>query len=439
MDHFYDCVGIGCGPSNLSVAALLDDHPDVRHIFFDMKPSFSWHDGMMLQGASLQVSLFKDLVTLANPANRYSFISYLHQHRRLYQFLNARFAQISRLEFADYLKWAAHGNENICFGECVQRVEFDGCHFVVETSRRRVRSENVVVGAGIVPHVPDFAHAYLDSDANFHVHEFAARPRRLGGRRVVVVGGGQSGGEVVLDLLRRAGDDAPREVAWISRRENFSPLDDSPFANDLFTPAHSDYFYAQGAAFREGFLKRNLLASDGISEHTLRDIYQRIYTMRHVERSPVRVRLMPFRRVHEVWRAGEAWALQSEHLGSRESEVLEADAVIWATGFRSASLPFLQPLGARLKRDGGEICIDRDYAAMWDGPPDRLLFVLNAARRQRGLADPNLSLTAWRSRLVIDRMLGRSHQAALAEDAFVNWAALKPEARHGALDMMGAG
>jgi len=424
-NEYYHCAGIGCGPSNLSVAALLHNHPQIRNIVFDMKPAFSWHDGMMLPDTSLQVSMFKDLVTLADPTNRFSYVSYLHQHGRLLPFLNARFEQISRLEFADYLKWVAHNNENIHFDERVESVDFDGSHFVVETSRRHVQSENVVVGVGITPFVPEFARAHVDGDTHFHIHEFAKGVRRFGGRRVLIVGGGQSGAEVVLELLRRTGDDAPSEISWLSRRENFHPMDDSPFANDLFTPTHSNYFYEQDSVFRADFLKRNVLASDGISEQTLRNIYQRMYVMRYIERSPMRVRLMPYRHAHEVWRGEDMWMLAARHLGNNAQEILKTDMVVWATGFRSVEQSFLQPLLARLEFEDGEIRIDRDYAAVWDGPSGRHLFVLNSVRRQRGLPDPNLSLTAWRSQIVIDKILGHPRRTVPGDNTFVSWAALE--------------
>ena len=264
-NDFYECIGIGCGPSNLSVASQLYGLSDTRNIFFEKKTELSWHNGMMLPDASLQVSMFKDLVTLAEPTNPFSFVSYLHQRGRLLPFLNARFEQISRLEFADYLKWAAHTNKNICFGERVQTVDFDGDHFVVETTKRRVLGKNVVVGVGIESHLPAFVQPYIDGETNFHIHTFTDKPRPVGGLRVVVIGGGQSGAEAVLGLLRRTGEHAPSQVSWLSRRENFSPLDDSPFANDLFTPSQSNFFYHQDAAYREAYLARNVLASDGIS------------------------------------------------------------------------------------------------------------------------------------------------------------------------------
>lgn len=82
-------------------------------------------------------------------------------------------------------------------------------------------------------------------------------------------------------------------------------------------------------------------------------------------------------------------------------------------------------LGRRLEREGSEIRVDRDYAAIWAGPADRHIFVLNAARSQRGLADPNLSLMAWRAQIVINRILNRPHDPKLDADAFVYWGTLE--------------
>ncbi|PTU66053.1 L-lysine 6-monooxygenase [Chromobacterium sp. Panama] len=419
----YHCIGIGSGPSNLSVASLLHGQHDIKSIFFEQKAAFTWHDGMMIPGAGLQVSLFKDLVTLADPTNRFSFVSYLHQHGRLLQFLNARFDQVSRLEFRDYLKWAAESNGNICFGERVLEVDFDGGAFVVQTTKRRVQGDNVVVGVGIVPEVPDFARSCLDDSTHFHVNEFAAKAGVAAGKRVLVIGGGQSGAEVVLDLLRRGGGQAPAALSWVSRRENYFPLDDSPFTNDLYTPTHSNYFYEQDEIFRSAFIKRNLLSSDGISECTLRSLYQQIYSLRFIERSPIDIRLLPFREVRAIGRNGERWSIAARHLGANAPETLEADVVIWASGFKPAPTPFLQPLRERLEREGEEIAVDRDYAALGKLPRNRSLFILNAIRQQRGLADPNLSLTAWRSQIVINRMLD-APRAGDVDAAFVSWAPL---------------
>lgn len=413
----YQCVGVGVGPSNLSMASLLDKHDGIRNAFFDRKPEFSWHDQMQFPGADLQVSWIKDLVSLADPTNRFSFLAYLHSKGRIYHFLNARFDKVARAEFRDYLKWASDSNENIHFGEEVVRIDFDG-NFIVETTKRRLTAENIAVGVGAEPAIPTFVQDQLCA-SQFHVSEFASKSKELARKHVVVVGGGQSGAEAVLHLITCAPEQSPRQVTWISRRENFLPLDDSSFTNDYFMPCHSDYFYEQSRAFREAFVERNVLGSDGISEQTLRRIYQRIYAMRFLEDNSQTVVLMPGRTVQWAGRDREHWTLFSSNGASGDREISHADVVIWATGFHTGRMDFLAPLKNRLGREGDEFEIDDDFAVQWDGPPHRCIFMFNAVRRQRGLPDPNLSLTAWRAQRAIDRIRGIASAQQLP--SFVTW------------------
>ena len=100
-------------------------------------------------------------------------------------------------------------------------------------------------------------------------------------------------------------------------------------------------------------------------------------------------------------------------------ENVELDVVIWATGFRPTPLNFLNPIESRLERTGDEYKIDENFAIQWDGPADRNIFIQNAAREQRGLADPNLSLNAWRSQRILDRLRGvRTDQQ---QNSFIEW------------------
>ncbi|MFI9204909.1 lysine N(6)-hydroxylase/L-ornithine N(5)-oxygenase family protein [Streptomyces sp. NPDC053048] len=417
----YRCVGVGAGPANLSLASLLHERPQVRNLFIDRKESFGWHDEQQIPGTTLQVSLFKDLVSLSEPTNPFSFLSYLHDKGRIYHFLNAQFSEVPRQEFRNYLAWAAERNKNVAFGEEVVEVGFDGV-FRVRTDRRTVTADNIVVGVGSRPWVPDHGLRHLGA-TQFHVNEYLARAGNLGGKRVVVVGGGQSGAEAVLDLLSRSGAELPRRVAWISRRRNFFPIDDSPFTNDFYTPSHSDYFYNLPADLRSAFNARHVLSSDGISESTLREVYQRVYVLRFVEGRSDVVGLYPNREVADVTRSGPGtWDLEIRHNdGPADGVHFDADVIIWATGFRPAAMDFLAPLDGRLEREGDELRIDEHFAVQWDGPNDHNIFVQNAARQQRGLPDPNLSLNAWRSRRIADRLCGTRTGDQLA--SFVAWSA----------------
>ncbi|MGW9212108.1 lysine N(6)-hydroxylase/L-ornithine N(5)-oxygenase family protein [Embleya sp. NPDC055664] len=424
----YRCVGIGVGPANLSLASLLHGRAETPNLFLDQKERFGWHDNQQIPGASLQVSLLKDLVILSDPTNGFSFLSYLHEQGKIYHFINARYDAVPRREFRNYLEWASRRNENIVFGEKVVAVEFDDVRdtFVVHTGRRTVTAENICVGVGTTSWVPEHARDKL-GDTQFHVSDFidGTRPG-LAGKRVAVVGGGQSGAEAFLNLISRAPQELPRRVTWISRRGNYFPIDDSPFTNEYYTPSYSEYFAGVDRAVRESLNRRHVLSSDGISESTLREIYQRCYEHRFIEGTQDLLALLPNRGVTDVsGNESGGWTIEMGH-NDRPGvvEYVDVDTIVWATGFRPASTEFLAPIESRLEREGDEYRIDRDFAVQWDGPRDRLIFMQNAARGQRGLADPNLSLTAWRSRRILDRLLGVGSDEQLP--SFVEWSAKPP-------------
>ena len=109
----YDVVGIGFGPSNLAVAATIQEEseggamPPVRSLFLESKPRYAWHPDMLLQGAQVQLTFLKDLVTLRNPQSRFTFLSYLRDKGRLNKFVNLRNFYPTRIEFNDYYCWVA--------------------------------------------------------------------------------------------------------------------------------------------------------------------------------------------------------------------------------------------------------------------------------------------------------------------------------------------
>ena len=63
----YGLAGIGIGPFNLSLAALLSPRDELAARFFERRPAFDWQSGMMLPGTRMQTSFLKDLVTPVDP------------------------------------------------------------------------------------------------------------------------------------------------------------------------------------------------------------------------------------------------------------------------------------------------------------------------------------------------------------------------------------
>ena len=107
-----DFLGVGFGPSNLALAIALREYNDTADApmsaeFIEAKPRFGWHTGMLIPGATMQISFLKDLVTQRNPTSEFTFLNYLTERRRLTEFINHKTFFPTRLEFHDYLTWAA--------------------------------------------------------------------------------------------------------------------------------------------------------------------------------------------------------------------------------------------------------------------------------------------------------------------------------------------
>src|SRR5690606_41221888 len=119
-------------------AALCAPISALKTVFLDSKREFSWHPGLLVSGATIQTSHLKDLVTLADPTSRYSFLSYLHAHRRMYRFITAGFEGVPRVEFNDYFRWVSKELKNARFGTAVDSVEHAGDSFTVNCNPEQI-------------------------------------------------------------------------------------------------------------------------------------------------------------------------------------------------------------------------------------------------------------------------------------------------------------
>src|SRR3954453_7938656 len=122
-------IGGGFGPSNLALAIAVTEHnvagaKPVTARFLERQPRFGWHRGMLLDDATMQVSFLKDLVTMRNPASEFSFLCYLRSQDRLVDFFKHKTLFPLRIEFHDYLEWAAAKVEDlVAYGQEVVEVK----------------------------------------------------------------------------------------------------------------------------------------------------------------------------------------------------------------------------------------------------------------------------------------------------------------------------
>lgn len=407
-DARYDAMGIGIGPFNLSAAALCQPINDLKTLFFDRQAEFAWHPGLLISGATIQTSHLKDLVTLADPKSKYSFLSYLHSKKRMYRFITAQFDGVERAEFNDYFRWTADQLTNLRFGFTVESIEHDGRRFIVNGDERYT-SRNLILGTGLSPSVPACAEPFL-GDRVMHAHQLLRRAPDWSGRSIAIVGGGQSGAEVLNHVLAD-GRQLPEKVYWISSRENFLPLDESPFTNELFTPGYSDYFFELPQATRLFSLQSQKLASDGISARLLKEIYQRLYSLEFLRVQKPEVSLRPHTRLVGMAPGeggGHDLVVENKLKGER-GEIPGVDIVVLCTGYEYRMPQCLEGLRSRIDFADGAYQVEKDFSIRWDGPKRSKIYVQNAAINSRGIADPNLSLMAWRSANIVNDLMGHPY------------------------------
>jgi L-ornithine N5-oxygenase len=410
----YDVVGVGFGPSNLALAIALAEHntgpgePVTAH-FLERQPRFGWHRGMLIDTATMQVSFLKDLVTMRNPSSEFSFLNYLHSVGRLVDFINHKNLFPLRVEFHDYFEWAAAKVDDVVsYGTEVVAVKpvHDGsevAYFDVEASDgSSLRARNLVVGTGLRPQLPEGVTA---GDRIWHTSELLFRVdalRATDPERFVVVGAGQSAAEVAA-LLH---DEFPRaEVCAVFARYGYSPADDSSFANRIFDPDAVDQFYRAGEPVKDRLMRYHGATNySAVDIDLIDELYRRVY--REKVLGVERLRLFNVSRPVEVTDAG---TVTIESLTTGSQTVLEADAVVYATGYRPADpTPLLGELGARCLRDeSGRLRISRDYRLATDSPLRGGIYLQGGTEHTHGITSSLLSNTAVRVGEILQSIVDR--------------------------------
>lgn len=399
---------MGFGPANVALAAALSDAADgggarLSARFFERQPSFGWHTGMLLPGATMQVAFLKDLATLRSPRSRFTFVNYLHEHGRLVDFINHKTLFPTRAEFHDYLAWVvADLNETVDYASDVRSIQPDGDLLRVSVERpdgspESVVARNVVVGVGLDAFLPSGLTA---SDSVWHSRDLLTR---LGSRDLgpgfagtfVVVGAGQSAAEVAAHLH----DVFPAcTVRSVFTRFGYSPADDSPFANRIFDPsAVDDYFGAPPEVRRMLDLYHANTNYSVVDQDLITELYQRTYreglsgNRRLIQDNVTRV-------VSARTVAGRV-QLEVEHLLTQERELVHADVVVCATGYRPQNLDgLLTGVDDQLLRDDmGRLAVDRDYRVRTSGDVGWSIYLQGGTEHSHGLSSSLLSNTAVRA------------------------------------------
>ncbi|MFI8532250.1 lysine N(6)-hydroxylase/L-ornithine N(5)-oxygenase family protein [Streptomyces aquilus] len=432
-----DLVGIGIGPFNLSLAALAHPLAELDTAFYEQRPAFDWHPGLLIDGARIQVPFLADLVTLADPASPWTFLNYLKARERLFPFYFAERFHIQRAEYDAYCRWVAENLPGLHFGHQVDAVRWNPERDIFEVDFTQLDTEgeaealgrtytrNIVLGVGTEPYVPEPLKPLVEAAGVPVIHAadyLAHRETLTAAEHVTVIGLGQSGAEIFLDLLRQR--PAGREgLHWLGRTEAFAPMEYSKLGLEHFTPDYTRYFHALAEGVRDRLVTTQWQLHKGIDNDTIAAIHDELY-QRTLHGGWPDTTLTPGVRVRTAGRVATTKVeLHLEHTEQNTRSRLTTDAVVLATGYRERPLDrILAGLDPYLRRDSRDRPrVDEHFRLVMDASVTGSLYVQNAERHTHGVGTPDLGLAAWRSAAILNTVTGKDPYPLPTRTAFTTF------------------
>ncbi|POS86927.1 hypothetical protein EPUL_003081 [Erysiphe pulchra] len=437
-DDVFDLLCVGFGPASLAIAIALEDlnnkiSPKV--LFLERDAKFTWHSGMQIPGAKMQISFLKDLATPRNPRSRFTFINYLHTKKRLNQFINLSTHLPSRHEYEDYLRWCANHFEaknQVQYGTEVRSVRAgsrnaDGkiTSWIVTSIDSNgnlitKKARNIVIAVGGKPMIPreltgikNVSHSsqFINSIKKIHSQGVSQKIR------FAVVGGGQSAAEI-FDHLWSIFPES--EILMIIKGASLRPSDDSPFVNEIFDPDRVDEIFTMPSNQRAASLTLDRGTNYGVVRPSLLDhLYDKLYMQRIDKPSPAEwnARIICNRTIvsaNETQNGSATILTLGDSWNRRNRESIEVDYIFSATGYSCNThediLANLRPLlQDGMVEEKNPWLVQRDYRVLFDA--DKVnsnagIWLQGCNEKTHGLSDTLLSILAVRGGEIVKSIFG---------------------------------
>ena len=290
MSQLYEVIGVGFGPANLAIAALLDENKAFNNfLFLERSQQPVWQSEMLFENAmdihsNIQNIPHRDLATLRSPRSKYTFMKYFHENGLLLQHLNMDLLMPMRPDYAAYMRWVSTQlSRYLKTGKSVRAITMlDAAHnhvYRVDTEDNEVFfARHIVLGTGRDPLIPDVFKEAMSSDRVFHLSSFNSKSKKLiaqGAHKIAVIGSSQSAVEIVLQLLKAE----PRlDIHSIFRRFAYPLKDTNPFMSEIYFPKFTDLFYQADKTLKARINKDVYRTNYGACDmDVLEELYRQIY------------------------------------------------------------------------------------------------------------------------------------------------------------------
>jgi lysine N6-hydroxylase len=412
-DEVYDFIAIGLGPFNLSLACLAEPIAGLRGLFLEREASFDWHPGMLIDDTTVQNPFLADLVSLADPKNRFSFLNYCKQEGRLYAFFIRERFYLSRAEYNRYCQWAVSELDNIVFGANVEQIDYDDVTRSYRVSGRdprtsqpfAYRAAKLVIGIGSAPRLPACCEPIREHCLHSarYVHNKSRLQRK---RSITVIGSGQSAAEIFHDLLKER-DDHRYTLAWITRSSRFIPMETTRLSLEMASPDYVDYLSSLPGDTRERILARQDSLYKGINAALINKIYDLLDDRRRAGHADFRLITRSELTGYRYDPAEDLHHLRLVQLDERQHYTHVTGGVVFATGYEQHVPRFIDGIRERIDWDTqGRYRLSAHYAI--DGERASI-FVQNAAPHIHGLINPDLGMGCYRNSRILEGLTGIRH------------------------------
>ena len=411
-----DFIAVGLGPFNLSLACLAEPIRDLHGLFLERNEDFDWHPGMLIDDTTLQNPFLADLVSLADPQSKFSFLNYCKQEGKLYAYYIRERFYLSRAEYNRYCKWVIRQLSSIVFGSQVERVEYvehDGGegHYVVSGRHVRTgapfvhRAARLVIGVGSVPQLPPCC-----EDARVHcIHSahYVARKRELQKKRsIAVIGSGQSAAEIFYDLLKES-DEHDYSLTWITRSPRFFQMENTKLTLEMISPDYIDYFYNLPDSVRESIIAKQDSLYKGVNASLINQIYDLLDDRRARGSSNARLITNSELTGCDYDQREARFQLRFVQRDEGLQYTHATDGAIFATGYGQNVPGFIDGIRERIRWDDkGRYRLSRNYAIDVN---DCDIFVQNAGLYSHGLTNPDLGMSCYRNSCILRELTGVEH------------------------------
>jgi lysine N6-hydroxylase len=431
-NQLYDLAGIGIGPFNLGLAALLKPIEKVRSIFFEQNSQFNWHPGILLNNAKLQVPFLADMVTFADPTSPYSFLNYLKEHNRLYKFYFYENFFVLRKEYNHYCQWVSKQLNTLQFDTTVLDIKYENLENIGMVYRIEARNldktnifyaRHIALGVGTSKYIPDSI-IKPDTPYIFHSSQFVTSKKYLDkAKSVCVIGSGQSAGEIVLELLNQQ-PNLKRKLNWITQSKGIFPMEYSKLGLEHFSPDYMNFFYHLNYDTRKKLINDQDMMYKGVSKQTISDIFDALYqlTVANKEQPLTITANTRLDSILEASSTANKFNLNLTNILTNSVSNINCDVVILATGYKSADMTILKSLKNILAKDHLQTyMLNADFSIQNKIEGMGKIFMQNNSLYSHGVGSPDLGLGCYRNCVIVNSILGENFYPTLPQNVFQNF------------------